>query len=84
MARLKKKYGFPPTVSARYLGDVDDPELTARHAAATAAVLAAAGFNLNFAPVVDLDVNPDNPIIGKSRPQLLPAEPGSSSATRWR
>jgi beta-N-acetylhexosaminidase len=65
VARLKKKYGFPATVSARYLGDVDDPELTGRHAAATAAVLARAGFNLNFAPVVDLNVNPSNPIIGK-------------------
>jgi beta-N-acetylhexosaminidase len=64
VARLKKKYGFPASVSARYLGDVDDPELTGRHAAATAAVLARAGFNLNFAPVVDLNLNPDNPVIG--------------------
>jgi len=65
VARLKKKYGFPETVSARLLGEADDPELTGRHAAVTAAVLARAGFNLNFAPVVDLNVNPDNPIIGK-------------------
>jgi beta-N-acetylhexosaminidase len=65
VARLKKKYGFPATVSAQYLGEADDPELTRRHAAATASVLARAGFNLNFAPVVDLNVNPGNPIIGK-------------------
>jgi beta-N-acetylhexosaminidase len=65
VARLKKKHGFPETVSARSLGEVDDPELTRRHAAATVAVLVAAGFNLNFAPLVDLDVNPENPIIGK-------------------
>jgi beta-N-acetylhexosaminidase len=65
VARLKKKFGFPATVSARSLGEADDPQLTFRHAAATAAVLAAAGFNLNFAPLVDLDVNPDNPIIGR-------------------
>jgi len=65
VARLNKKYGFPATVTARYLGKMDDPELTSRHAAATAAVLARAGFNLNFAPVVDLDLNPENPIIGK-------------------
>jgi beta-N-acetylhexosaminidase len=65
VARLKKKHGFPETVTAGYLGDIDDPELTGRHAAATASVLARAGFNLNFTPVVDLNVNPDNPIIGK-------------------
>jgi beta-N-acetylhexosaminidase len=65
VARLKRKHGFPETVSARFLGDMDDPELTGRHAAATAAALARAGFNLNFAPVLDLDLNPDNPIIGR-------------------
>jgi beta-N-acetylhexosaminidase len=65
VARLKERHGFPATVSARYLGKADDLELTRRHGAATAAVLAAAGFNLNFAPLVDLDVNPENPIIGK-------------------
>jgi beta-N-acetylhexosaminidase len=65
VARLKKKHGFPETVSARFLGDMDDPELTGRHAAATAAILSRAGFNLNFTPVLDLDVNPDNPIIGR-------------------
>jgi len=65
VARLKESHGFPATVSARFLGTADDPELTRRYAAATAAVLAATGFNLNFAPLVDLDVNPENPIIGK-------------------
>jgi len=75
VARLKKKYGFPATLSARYLGDVDDPELTARHAAATAAVLARAGFNLNFAPVVDLNVNPSNPIIGGLDRSYSPSVP---------
>ncbi|HEX7502823.1 MAG TPA: glycoside hydrolase family 3 N-terminal domain-containing protein [Acidobacteriota bacterium] len=75
VARLKKKYGFPATVSARYLGDVDDTELTGRHAAATAAVLARAGFNLNFAPVVDLNVNPSNPVIGKLDRSYSPKVP---------
>ncbi len=65
VARLKKKHGFPETVSAQYLGGADDPELTCRCAKETASVLAAAGFNLNFSPVVDLNVNPENPIIGK-------------------
>jgi beta-N-acetylhexosaminidase len=46
------------------LGAIDDPSLTARVAAAIAADLADVGVNLNFAPVVDVDSNPDNPVIG--------------------
>ena len=38
-------------------------------------VLAAAGFNLNFAPLVDLDVNPANPIIGRFA-RSFSADPG--------
>ncbi len=34
--------------------------------------LTAAGFNLNFAPVLDLNTNPDNPVIG---PRALSADP---------
>ncbi len=65
VSRLKEKYGFPATVSQEYLGEEDDPELTRYYAARTANALADMGFNLNFAPVVDLNVNPDNPAIGK-------------------
>lgn len=61
--RLKERFGFPPTVSQRFLGDRDDLELTWRYAERTAQTLAAVGVNVNFAPVVDLDVNPDNPVI---------------------
>lgn len=39
-------------------------ELTAEVSAAMARELRAMGFNLNFAPVADVDSNPDNPIIG--------------------
>jgi beta-N-acetylhexosaminidase len=38
--------------------------LTGAQAEQTAALLAAMGINLNFAPCVDLDLNPQNPIIG--------------------
>jgi beta-N-acetylhexosaminidase len=72
VARLNKRHGFPATVSARFLGEADDPELTRRHAVSTAAVLAAAGFTLNFAPLVDLDSNPENPIIGKLERSFSP------------
>lgn len=62
--RLKAKYGFPPSVSAAYLGT--QPLDSARfYAELTAATLAGLGFNVNFAPVVDLAINPDNPIIAR-------------------
>lgn len=64
VARLKEEFGFPPTVSAEKLGERDDPSLTRRYAEQCAETLAEAGFNLNFAPDVDLCINPDNPIIG--------------------
>ena len=66
--RLKPAYGFPPSISHEELGRLDQPAETHRHAAATARTLAELGLNLNLAPVVDLDANPDNPIIkGKGR-----------------
>lgn len=66
--RLKPAYGFPDSISHEELGQRDDPAFTREQAAATARTLAAAGINWNLAPVVDLDANPDNPIIkGKRR-----------------
>jgi len=65
VARLKEKHGFPATVTPQSLGDLDDPGETRRQAGTIAAALAKAGFNLNFAPLVDLNVNPANPIIGR-------------------
>jgi len=63
--RLKEKYGFSPTVSAQRLGEKNDLAYTYSQASKIAGTLAKMGFNLNFAPVVDLNVNPDNPVIGK-------------------
>jgi len=66
--RLKPAYGFPETFSHEELGLRHDPSFTFQHAALIAKTLAGLGLNLNFAPVVDLDANPDNPIIkGKKR-----------------
>jgi beta-N-acetylhexosaminidase len=65
VARLKESAGFVPTLSARYLGSVNDLPLTRRQAARVAQTLAELGINLNLAPVVDLNVNRDNPIIGR-------------------
>jgi len=63
--RLKPKYGFPKTVSAAYLGNTDVIDSTIFYARATASNLQQFGFNINYAPTVDLNVNPNNPVIGK-------------------
>ena len=65
VCRLKEEDGFAPTVPAKFLGDQDDPVTTRRHAEEMARELAAFGINLNLAPVVDMDLNPANPIIGR-------------------
>lgn len=63
--RLKEKFGFPPTVSAHYLGERDDLAETRKYADSTAGTLAELGINLNFAPCIDLNRYPENPVIGK-------------------
>jgi beta-N-acetylhexosaminidase len=46
------------------LGLMDDPDLTRRVAFAMGDQLAAMGIDLQFAPVLDVNNNPDNPVIG--------------------
>ncbi|HPQ44918.1 MAG TPA: glycoside hydrolase family 3 N-terminal domain-containing protein, partial [Syntrophales bacterium] len=65
VSRLKEKFGFAPTVSEQYLGSINDCDVTRQHSETTARTLADLGINVNFAPVVDLDRNPGNPVIGK-------------------
>lgn len=65
VCRLKEEDGFPAAVSARQLGERGNGETTYRHAGRIASILAACGINMNLAPVVDLDLNPKNPIIGR-------------------
>ncbi|MBS3813734.1 glycoside hydrolase family 3 [Candidatus Bipolaricaulota bacterium] len=64
VARLKEKFGFPETVSQGYLGEEDNPRLTRFYASRTAGTLAGLGINVNLAPVLDLNVNPESPAIG--------------------
>ncbi|HHS49635.1 MAG TPA: glycoside hydrolase family 3 protein [candidate division Zixibacteria bacterium] len=63
--RLRESYGFPQSVSAQYLGEVDDADTTRYWGSLCAATLEDMGINLNFAPVVDLNINPDCPAIGR-------------------
>jgi beta-N-acetylhexosaminidase len=64
VCRLKEKNGFQPTLSAARLAALG-LEDTFRHSEQLAAELAQMGINLNFAPVVDLNLNPQNPIIAR-------------------
>ncbi|MBP6918689.1 MAG: glycoside hydrolase family 3 protein [Legionellaceae bacterium] len=62
--RLREAYGFPATLSAAAIGQLslDAANIEAANMANT---LKTAGFNLDFAPAIDLNINPNNPIIGK-------------------
>ncbi|SMO70937.1 glycoside hydrolase family 3 protein [Fodinibius sediminis] len=64
VARLKPERGFPSTVSAQYLGELNNSDSTRHYARQMARTLSELGFNLNFTPVVDLNTNPGNPVIG--------------------
>ena len=55
---------WPFAPSAMSLGAADDPELTEEVNAALARQLRSVGINWNFTPVLDINVNPANPVIG--------------------
>ncbi len=56
---------YPARPSARTVGRSADPAATARRTAASIGLeLKRLGFNWDFAPVLDVDSNPQNPVIG--------------------
>ena len=61
--RLKDRYGFFDIPSAQEMGK-KSPEASRATYEKLAQQLSDLGFNTNFAPVVDLNLNPKNPIIG--------------------
>jgi len=64
--RLKEKYGFVKMPSAAYLGSLSNTDSTTYYTKILAAQLAELGITLNFAPDVDLALNPNNPVIAKA------------------
>ena len=64
--------GFTTWPVPKLLTATDDPQLAERVGAALASELRAVGINLNLAPVLDLDTNRDNPIIGRRSPGGVP------------
>ena len=53
---------WPPM---RFVGNVGEPRFTAHVGRAIAVEMRACGFDLDFAPVCDVDSNPKNPVIGQ-------------------
>ena len=65
VSRLRPDYGFISTFSAAFLGQ-KGPKHTKLQATRMATQLRSLGINLNFAPVVDLAINPNNTVIVKA------------------
>ena len=65
VARLKPQYGFPALPSAQELGDARDYERIEKMGELAGKTLGSVGINWDLAPVVDLNVNPLSPAIGK-------------------
>ncbi|MEK6552778.1 MAG: glycoside hydrolase family 3 N-terminal domain-containing protein [Bacteroidota bacterium] len=66
VARLNSTNGFKNSYTAYTLGTVFNQEDSTRKSASTmASWLKQCGFNVNLAPVVDVNVNPNSPAIGK-------------------
>jgi beta-N-acetylhexosaminidase len=75
--RLTRRNGhayFPSALSVGRNPSFASPENAQRLYAGMAQQVAEAGFNLNFGPVVDLNINPHNPVIG-GRDRSFGADP---------
>ncbi len=62
VARLRD--GFTPLPAFRALGELGDATVARDYGRLVGTELAAVGVDLDFAPVLDVDTNPDNPVIG--------------------
>jgi len=63
--RLGRKLGYPRIASARSVAKRQSPAQAKASFVKLAQITRNAGFNMNLAPVVDLLVNPANPVIAK-------------------
>lgn len=62
--RLRPEYGYSPTVSQEYLGTVNCRDTTMKYAGRMAREMRESGVNVNLAPLIDVNVNPECPVIG--------------------
>ena len=63
--RLTSQVGFTEVPNAETIASSDSPAEAEAVYAKMASGIAALGFSVNFGPVADLNVNPNNPIIAK-------------------
>ena len=79
VSRLSPSYFVVSTYSAGFLGQKNDLKFTRAEAEKTAKTLSQLGININFAPVVDLDLNKNSRIISglkrsySSNPKIVSA-----------
>ena len=72
VSRLHTRYGFPTVATPKGSAQMgNDSVRSCAHI--TAQMLHDAGINLNFAPVADVDVNPDCPVIGRMGRSFSPS-----------
>ncbi len=62
--RLRPEYGYSQTVSQEYLGKINSRDTTMKYAGRMAKEIKESGVNVNLAPLIDVNVNPDCPVIG--------------------
>jgi len=80
VARLRAPQGFTELPPMRALGAARDPELARAVGALLGRELRAVGIDQDYAPVVDVDTNPANPVIGDRAFSRDPAEVGHLGA----
>lgn len=81
VARLRR--GFTALPAMRAVGEIGSAPLARELGALIGRELRAVGFDVNYAPVLDVDTNPDNPVIGSrsfGRTAELVSELGSALA----
>ena len=80
VSRLKERYGFPSSESAEHIGLINNVDTSVYWSSRTATTLQSVNINMNFAPVVDVNINPDCPVIGKlersfsANPEIVSAQ----------
>lgn len=65
VTRLSVDDGFEYHKSHQAIGDLNNADSTKIWAQNMAVELSSLGINMNFGPVTDININPENPIIGK-------------------
>lgn len=64
IARLRETNGFSVTKTAFEIGSINNEDTTRVWASLMAGWLQQSGFNVNLAPVADVNINPNSPAIG--------------------